>query len=259
MLFLVFLIDNKFRVLPNAIHNHLPAHHPGLVVTDITIATCTTLNPFSSCKLDGEWLRVEKDLYLGKGFLSKAYLHVKRKREEDLVSGEEVVFDLKIGRLPPNAAATTKDERWESRPAGLWVKKSSARHISDSSKVITGVDVLFGHDAADPRSNWEIQDIPLLLEQHGDTPEARLTVRKGRSITIEKAVPRIRKDGKFKIMQAADLHLATGMGTCRHALPAGEPCEADLRTLNFVERLLEDEKPDFIVLSGGPSEWRYCP
>jgi 3',5'-cyclic AMP phosphodiesterase CpdA len=247
----VFLLDNKFRVLPNAIHNHFPAHHPGLVVTDITITTCSSLNPFSSCKLDDQWHRVEKDLYLGKAFLNKAYLHVQRKWEEDLISGEEVVFDIKIGRLSPSKPATaSKDERWESRPAGLWVKKSSSRHISDSAQVVTGVDVLFGADAADPRSNWQLQDIPLLLDPHGDIPAARLTVRKGPSITMEKPVPRIRKDGKFKIMQAADLHLATGMGECRHALPEGEKCDADQRTLDFVERLIEDENPDFVVLSG---------
>ncbi len=51
-------------------------------------------------------------------------------------------------------------------------------------------------------------------------------------------------------MQAADLHLSTGLGKCRHALPEGTKCEADPRTLEFVERLLDDEKPDLVILSG---------
>jgi 3',5'-cyclic AMP phosphodiesterase CpdA len=251
----ILILDSWYRVLPTSIHNRLPAHHPGLVVTDITIQTCSTLNPFSSCKLDEDehWHRIEKELYLGKGFLSKAYLHVQRKKEEELLKDEELVFDIKIGRLPPGAAAHTKEERWESRPAGLWIKKSAKRHMSDASKVVTGVDVLFGPDAADPRSNWEVQDIGLLLESHAEAPEARLTVRKGPVLNIDRPIPRIRKDGKFKIMQAADLHLATGFGKCRDALPEGNNgghCDADIRTLEFVEKMLDEEKPDFIVLSG---------
>ncbi|KIW92286.1 uncharacterized protein Z519_07270 [Cladophialophora bantiana CBS 173.52] len=248
VLFLVVFLDNRYRVLPNAIHSHLPAHHPGFVVTDVTVVTCSSLNPFSRCTVDGEdWHRIEKDLYLGKGFLSKAYLYVQRKREDDLKTHEEVVTDVRIGRLQPSVVdPTSKDERWESRPAGIWIKLSSKRH----DKMVTGVDVLFGADAVDPRSNWEIQDISLFIDADRESPEPRLTVRKGPALKVERPIPRIRKDGKFKIMQAADLHLATGLGKCRHALPEGQRCEADPRTLDFIARMIEDEKPDFVVLTG---------
>ncbi|KIX92149.1 uncharacterized protein Z520_12142 [Fonsecaea multimorphosa CBS 102226] len=248
VLFLVVFLDNRYRVLPNAIHSHLPAHHPGFVVTDLTVVTCSSLNPFSRCTVDGDdWHRVEKDLYLGKGFLSKAYLYVQRQREDDLNTHAEVVMDVKIGRLQPSVVdPTSKDERWESRPAGIWIKLSSKR----SDKMVTGVDVLFGADAVDPRSNWEIQDISLFIDADRESAEPRLTVRKGPAMKVERPVPRIRKDGKFKIMQAADLHLATGLGICRHALPEGQECEADPRTLDFLARMIEDEKPDFVVLTG---------
>ena len=222
-----------------------------MVVTDVTIVTCSSLNPFSSCKLDDEWHRIEKDLYLGKKTLSKAYLHVQRKREEDLQAHEEVVFDIKTGRVASgNTDATSKHERWESRPGALWVKKAERRYLTDPSKIVTGVDVLFGPDAADPRSNWQLQTVPLLLDVQRGIPEAHLTIRKGPSITIEKPVPRIRKDGKFKIMQAADLHLATGLGVCRDPVPDDGRCEADLRTLDFLERLINEEQPDLVILSG---------
>ncbi|EHY59534.1 Phosphatase DCR2 [Exophiala dermatitidis] len=250
VLFLVIFLDNRYRVLPTAIHNHLPAHHPGFVVTDVTVVTCSSLNPFSRCTLDSDhWHRIEKDLYLGSGYVSKAYLHVQRKREDDLEPHEEVVHDIRIGRLQPTSTDTqSTDERWESRPAGLWIKKSPKR--TDPSKLVTGVDVLFGADAVDPRTNWQVQDRGLFIDNNGDNPEPRLTVRKGPAIKVEKPVPRIRKDGKFKIMQAADLHLSTGLGKCRDALPKGQPCEADPRTLEFVERLIDDENPDFVVLTG---------
>lgn len=254
VLFLIVFLDNRYRVLPSAIHNHLPAHHPGFVVTDVTVVSCTSLNPFGTCtKNEEHWHRIDKDLYLGKGLVSSAYLHVRRKREEELKNSDELVFDIRVGDPPQSTEKTTKDETWESRPMGIWIKRSSKRHLSDVSKVVTGVDVLFGPDAADPRSNWQIQRIPLAVEARGEPSLPRLTVRKGPSLKVTKPVPHIRRDGKFKILQAADLHLATGYGNCRDAVPDSYkdgPCQADPRTLDFVERLLQEEKPDLIILSG---------
>jgi predicted MPP superfamily phosphohydrolase len=54
-------------------------------------------------------------------------------------------------------------------------------------------------------------------------------------------------------MQISDLHLSTGLGVCREPEPKGangNHCDADPRTLDFVERVLDDEKPDLVVLSG---------
>ena len=175
-------------------------------------------------------------------------------KEEELLPSEKVVMDIKIGRIDPSTSeAKPTNEKWERRSGGIWIKKSSKRHISDSVKAVTGVDVLFGADAVDPRPGWKVQDLALLLDSHTDVPEARLTVRKGAAEKLERPVPRIRKDGRFKIMQAADLHLSTGLGKCRDALPVGhngDRCDADLRTLQFVEKLIDDEQPDFIMLSG---------
>lgn len=223
-------------------------------MTDINIVTCSSINPFSKCRLaDAYWHRIDKDLYLGTSVLTKSYIHVRRKKEEDLEPHEELVFDVKISRLQPSTldASSAKSSHWESRPFGLWIKKSAKRHINDPSTVVTGVDVLFGSDASDPRSNWNVIDIPLFIDADSSTPLPRLTVRHGPALTdITKPVPRIRKDGKFKIMQATDLHLATGFGKCRDPVPNDGTCEADPRTMAFVNRLLDEEKPDFVVLSG---------
>lgn len=221
---------------------------------DVNIVSCSALNPFSKCTIaEPYWHKIDKDLYLGRGFPSKAYLHVRRKREEELELTDELVFDVHTGRTPPPDDKPTKDEKWESRAMGVWIKRSSKRHLSDSRKAVTGIDVLFGPDAADPRSNWEMQSNFLTIDASGEHPVPRLTVRKGASIKVDPPVPRIRKDAKFKILQASDLHLATGFGKCRDAVPdsyeAG-PCQADPRTMAFVERILLDEKPDLIILSG---------
>ena len=118
---------------------------------------------------------------------------------------------------------------------------------------MTGLDILFGSDAVDPRPSWQVQGIPLLFGQHSDGQEPRLTVHRGPPSKVDKHVPRINQNGKFKIMQVADLHLSTGLGKCRDALPVGfnsGECEADPRTLEFVEKMIDDETPDLVVLSG---------
>jgi len=253
---LVFFLDNRYRVLPQAIHNHLPLHHEGLIITDITVQTCSSLNPLAKCQLDQEkWHRVEKDLYLSSGWVSKAYVHIRRKKEEELTDEDKVIVDVRTGKLDPAIGDKSQaKEKWESRPAGVWIKRSAKRHASDSKRSVTAVDILFGADAVEPRPGWEL--VPsgaLRLDTGSDNKEPRLSIRRGQPQTFEKPIPRIRKDGKFKIMQLSDLHLSTGLGKCRDPEPKelnGGRCEADPRTLEFVERVLDEEKPDLVVLSG---------
>jgi len=256
----IFFLDRNFRVLPNALHEFLPSHHAGYVITDITIKRCASYNLFSSCNLDPEvWHRIEKDLYLDKATFSSAFVHIRRKREEELTAEDKVVVDVSVGRLDPAAVGgkdkgkTTPGERWESRDAGLWVKRSSKKGASDSKEAVTGVDILFGDDATEARPGWAIIGTPLLLDSGSSIPAAHITVRRGQPQPVVKPVPRIGDNGKFKIMQLADLHLSTGVGHCRDSLPPdwnGGKCEADPRTLDFVHRILEEERPNLVVLSG---------
>jgi hypothetical protein len=249
--FLIYIIDSRYRVLPSTIHNHLPAHHPGLVVTDITVNICRLGN----CRLPpNKWHRVEKELFLKSGWLSTAYVHIQRKKEEELTQDDRVVVDVRVGRLDPSTGEKADSaERWEQRPAGIWLKRSSSRHISDTEHAVTSVDVLFGADATDPRPGWQIRDQALRLDYTKSTWEARLTIRKGQPVRDTKPTIRVRKDGRFKIMQASDLHMSTGVGVCRDPEPPGYndgKCDADPRTLEFIARLLDEEKPDLVILSG---------
>jgi hypothetical protein len=253
VLAIVFFLDLRYRVLPTSIHNHLPAHHEGLLITDITVKKCSALNPLSGCRMNPEeWDRIDKDLYLNTGWVSGAYVHVKRRREEDLTPDDHVVMDVKISRLNPGGTDYgTQTERWESRPGGIWLKRSTKRSSPDSHQAVTAIDVLFGADAADPRPGWKVKDTPILLEGPADDLMPRLSVRQGPSPKVEKPTLRVKSQGRFKIMQASDLHLSTGLGHCRDAEPKdGSKCDADPRTLEFVTRMLDAEKPDLIVLSG---------
>jgi 3',5'-cyclic AMP phosphodiesterase CpdA len=232
-------------------------HHPGLVVTDVTLTTCSSLNPLSSCRLDPLiWSRIEKDLYLHSGWFSSAYLHVQRKKEQELTPEDKVVVGLRVGRIDPTVGEKgQQQERWESRPGNIWLLRSSRKGESDSDRAITAVDLLFGADAVDPRPGWEVTQTPLLLDAASRFHVARISIRRGPHKPEQKQViPRIRKDGKFKILQLSDLHLSTGTGTCRDAIDADghvkANCEADPRTLDFVERILNEEAPDLVVLGG---------
>lgn len=253
---MIWFLDSRYRVLPASLHNALPAHHPGLVVVDITVATCSTVNVFSSCKLNpAVWHRVEKDLYLGHGWVSSAYIHIKRKKEEELLPEDKVVVDISVGKLVPfSDEKSDAAEKWEPRPGGIWIKRSGKAGESDSERAITSVDVLFGADAVDPRDGWKVIGTPLLLGSSGETHEPRLSVRRGNPQAAAKPVLKVRDNGKFKILQVSDLHLSTGTGVCRDEEPKGlngGKCEADPRTLDFIERLLDEgDKPDLVVLSG---------
>lgn len=231
----------------------MPSHHPGLVVTDVTIAACSSLNMFSSCDLDPKkWHRLDKDLYLGKTWISTAYIFVSRKHEEELTEEDKVVVDVSVGRLQP-APKGESDEQWEKRPNGLWIKRSANKKASDSKQAVTDVDVVFGDDAVEARDGWTITGTPLLLKTGRGLPCVQLSVRQGPHREPKKPIPRIGENGRFKILQIGDLHLSTGVGKCREAVPDsynGRACEADPRTLDFVNRILDEEKPDFVVLSG---------
>ncbi|KAJ4302086.1 Phosphatase dcr2 [Collariella sp. IMI 366227] len=217
----IFFLDRNFRVLPNAIHGYLPTHHAGSVITDITIAKCSSINVFSSCTLDQTCGRLNPQL-----------------------AGD---------KKKKHGAGEKEEEPWEARPGGLWIKRSNRRGVSDSEHAVTAVDVLFGDDAVEARPGWEVTGMPLLLDGGTKIPSAQLTVRRGAPKEIPKPVPKIGDNGRFKIVQLADLHLSTGVGNCRDAVPEdwnGGKCEADPRTLDFVNKVLEEERPNLVVLSG---------
>ena len=251
----IFFLDRNFRVLPKSIHAYLPQHHQGHVVTDLTIVQCSSINPFSSCELDSTiWQRVNKDLYLGKGWVSEAYLYVRRTKQEEITEDDMIVMDISVGgRNPSEEEEGDPDESWERRRGGLWLRRVPRKDIDHVDDGITALDVLFGEDAVEVREGWDIVDTPLVLDSGANVPGAYLTARTGHPEMMKKPVPRINDNGKFKIVQVSDLHLSTGLGACRDAVPDsynGGKCEADPRTLDFINRVLDEEKPDLIVFSG---------
>lgn len=176
---------------------------------------------------------------------------MQRKKEEEFQEGDMVVMDVRVSRLDPTTTEKVQgDAKWEARPGGLWILRSKKRNASDSDKAVTAVDVLFGSDAVDPRPGWEVKDQALDVQAGLHVPEPRLTIRRGEAKTPDKASPRVKKGGKFKIAQLSDVHLSTGLGACRDEYPESKHCDADPRTIGFISEVLDNEKPDLAVLSG---------
>ncbi|KAI3888867.1 hypothetical protein MKX03_036051 [Papaver bracteatum] len=62
---------------------------------------------------------------------------------------------------------------------------------------------------------------------------------------------RFDKNGKFKILQVADMHYADGISTpCEDVLPDQFKGCSDLNTTQFLNRMIKAENPDFIVFTG---------
>ncbi|KAJ3551336.1 hypothetical protein NPX13_g11387 [Xylaria arbuscula] len=191
-------------------HTTAVVAHP--VVTDLTVCIFSpTVSP-STCELDPRiWHRIEKELYLYTSRQS-AWLYVALANEEELAAEDLLVMDIRVGEPPPNPSS---GHLWESRPGGIWVLRSKFSGKIDQA--VTGVDVLFGVDAVDPRPQWALMRSSLQLNAQPKVPVARLSVLHGRAKPRPdaRAALRVREDGKFKIVQISDTHMVTGVGRAR--------------------------------------------
>lgn len=147
-------------------------------------------------------------------------------------------------------AAEVESMGWTKKSHGLWVKYGP----HTASEAVTGVNVLFGNHAVDPRPNWKLLGRPLQGTMAKSSEAPHLTFRRGPRVDYLREYESRLKfglDGKFKILQVSDLHFATGVGKCRDPVPADiSGCEADPRTLQYLDLVLETEKPNLVVLTG---------
>ena len=71
---------------------------------------------------------------------------------------------------------------------------------------------------------------------------------------VDTAVPKAHplhfsRDGRFKILQIADLHFSVNRGKCRDTVIS--PCvNSDNMTNTLLAHVLDEEKPDFVVFTG---------
>ncbi len=200
-----------------------------------------------------KWSRIAKDLFLHTSD-QQAWLQLEQQQAAELTSGELVIKSIRVS-MPPHS--TEAYGQWESRPGNIWLLRVEYR--SDLQTVVTGIDVLFGTAAVDLWPGWSLVHSPLVLDAPPEVPIAKITVRHGRprASPVAPDTPlRANHDGKFKIVQISDTHMVTGPGVCKDASDAeGRPLtdsEADPLTVDFLENVLEAERPDLVILTGDP-------
>lgn len=112
---------------------------------------------------------------------------------------------------------------------------------------ITEVMPHFGDSA--PFFGFERVPGPKVVEgKKGRWESVDLVFRRGNPVATAADAPTFRKDGSFKIMQIADLHLSVSEGECRDTDKS--PCAGYSDTAAWLGEALDAEKPDMVVFSG---------
>lgn len=107
------------------------------------------------------------------------------------------------------------------------------------------VEVVF-NQPVDPRPGWQVVKQP--LNTWGSVP-VYVTIKTRTTTSVEP--PAFRMNGHhLKIVQLADLHLSSFDGVCRDQFPQTDDCKADAKTLQFVNKVLDVETPDLVMLTG---------
>ena len=220
------------------------------VVIDVRVCHHPLADPCDCKQRRGAYV-TEKDLYLYQHpDRQEAWLCPEVADETELADEALVVTSIIVGERPsgPPSGAV-----WEERDGEVWVLKQEFRNQID--RAVTGVDVLYGADAVDPRPQWNLLQVPLQLDAPPEIPAARLSFRRGRiKPKLDAQVLRIPENGKYRIIQISDLHMIAGSGVCKDAMDAHgvylRPVAADPRTVGFIDKVLERWKPKLVILTG---------
>lgn len=133
-------------------------------------------------------------------------------------------------------------------PLFLWYQlgKTSAQMSADERKnIITEIDVHFGDDI--PWYGFEKLQPPTLISD-GHTQDTFMTFRRGVKLPPKAPDLHFSHEGKFKILQVADLHYSVSLGHCRDV---DWPCEhSDNLTNTLLGHVMDEEKPDLVVFTG---------
>ncbi|KAG7093566.1 hypothetical protein E1B28_007236 [Marasmius oreades] len=205
--------------------------------------------------IHGKWVRVDRNVNLETGYFS-GYLNIyyRRTRRQDI----NLIANITL--LPENTepwpvegwkrASTSLRTGWRAPPLYLWyyaVKTASQMTAEERADLITEMDVLYGDDV--PWYGFEKLDPPTLAAEPGKVESTRIIIRRGVKIPPRAPPLHFSRDGKFKILQVADLHYSVSVGKCQNV--RFSPCSAsDNLTSTLLSRILDAEKPDLVVFTG---------
>ncbi|KAI5949941.1 hypothetical protein KGF57_004451 [Candida theae] len=203
-------------------------------------------------EFQGGWVSLDKDLCLGLSWFRKEKLWVKKINHDNYQKlAEKTKADAVVVDIAVDEDGESTKRGWEYRSNGVWIKYGP----HDRNEAVTEINVLFGQDAVDPRPNWSFVDTSIKNVCNIVGYAAYLSFRRGPKLDYKKVFNKPLKmndNNEFKILQVADLHFSTGVGVCFNAEPPSSTigCRADPRTLKFINKILDIEQPDLVVLSG---------
>lgn len=244
-------------------------------MTEVTAKACIwppsiydSCMPDSSVREDaerGKWMRIEKDLNMRVGIY---YLYLFYRRLP-YGSNADTIRDFKlvpVSKEPDQHLSESDGWHMVSQDVrdGVWPRQETAhlyyrtapRSDGNRSDEVNELDVVWGSSGT--LYGWQRmgQDFaePREKNKNKDTDEgAELMWRKGSPVAPKAKLPlTFSTDGKFKILQIADLHFSVAKGKCLDSdwPDCNDPKGADLVTLDWLNSVLDEEKPDLIVLSG---------
>ncbi|KAH9990180.1 Metallo-dependent phosphatase [Russula vinacea] len=205
---------------------------------------CAPSSSTSDDAIKGKWVRIPRDLNLQSGMwhllLRTAYIDIQL-----LSSGVTPSGDGDWIKAP----RSLRDGVVRAPPLFLWyLKDKTLQDISEDERqsLITELDVVYGD--GDPWYGFERLSPPT-TEQSARGESVSITMRRGVKPPPPAPPLHFSHDGRFKIMQIADLHFSVGAGPCRDP---SSPCDggAYAYTESLVERALDEEEPDLVVFTG---------
>lgn len=249
------------------------AIRPCLVSPSIAGDICAPKTTPEEDALKGKWVRVGKDLNVmtGMWWLSIYYRRTRRLDVPLITSLHLLRSNESVSSLPGSehswvrASGDLHDGLYPSEdPLYLYyeVKKPLAGIPAgiELEELVTEVDVQYG-EAKHVAWGFSKSNIPVVEGRDASKPRQAvwITYRKGMNPSPKAPPLHFSDDGKFKILQVADLHYSVSGGECLdvdpNGLPSGllnpnEPCHGDTVTQSLLAQTLAAERPSLVVFTG---------
>ncbi|CAO3701716.1 unnamed protein product [Rhizopus stolonifer] len=244
-------VSAEYKRVPVDLNNDVGGYHLFMFysqegikdpITAITAKECFTAN----CYMDG-WERVEKDLNKGVVFGMSVYLFFKREKSQDPVTDIVVILNDQTtpeGYTKVDANLNSVTLRGDF--IHLWYK--TEKNVVDA---VQDLAIEFGQVPITP-FGWDKINVNLNSANDGKDgfgEPTYLYFKKGHQEKPSAHRLEFDENDEFKILQLADLHFTNEKGVCRDVLSESE-CDGDAMTINYINRVLDKEKPGLVVFSG---------
>ncbi|TCD62378.1 hypothetical protein EIP91_006960 [Steccherinum ochraceum] len=223
----------------------------------VTADFCAPKTTKEEDAIRGKWVLVNRNLNAqGLSFLNVYY---RRTRRLDIPLVNEIRL-LEDGKTPSDSASSSETSPWvkTSKPVSprgpklfLWYKTGKTLQEmsnADRSQLITEIDVSYGD--AKPWYGFERLEQPVAPRVEATKMEAVwLNIRKGVKPAPRAPPLHFNHEGKYKILQVADLHYSVSAGVCRDT-PLSPCVGSDNITNSLISHMLDVEQPDLVVFTG---------